>query len=86
MPDVSLSPPTCEPILCPDHPASPAEAVDRAPGADECDILNDDVMIEVAPDRPCATIRVKPVYAGRSTPIPQVTAPALPTNRRSMTL
>jgi hypothetical protein len=70
MADASLSPPACEPIIGPDHPTSPAEAVDRAPAADEWDILNDDVMIEVAPDRPCGTIRVKLVYAGRSAPIP----------------
>jgi hypothetical protein len=70
MADASFSPPACEPIIGPDHPAPPAEVVDRAPAADEWDILNDDVMIEVAPDRPCGTIRVKLVYAGRSTPIP----------------
>jgi hypothetical protein len=37
---------------------------------EEMGILNDDVMIDVAPDRPCGMIRVKLVYAGRSTPIP----------------
>jgi hypothetical protein len=37
---------------------------------EEMDNLNDDVMIAVAPDRPCGTIRVKLVYAGRSKPIP----------------
>jgi hypothetical protein len=36
----------------------------------EPDVVNDDVMIDEAPDRPCGTIRVKLVYAGRSTPIP----------------
>ncbi len=70
MADASLSPPACEPIICSDHPTSPVNAVNRAPAADEWDILNDDVMIEVAPERPCGTIRVKLVYAGRSTPIP----------------
>ena len=70
MADASLSPPACEPIICPDHPTPPAEPVNRMPAADEWEILNDDVMIEVAPERPCGTIRVKLVYAGRSTPIP----------------
>lgn len=36
----------------------------------ETEILTDDVLIEVAPDRPCGTIPVKLVYAGRSVPIP----------------
>jgi hypothetical protein len=36
----------------------------------ETEMLNDDVLIDVAPDRPCGTIRVKLVYAGRSVPIP----------------
>jgi hypothetical protein len=49
--------------------------LETAPGeatltAEEMGILNDDVMIDVAPDRPCGTIRVKLVYAGRSLPIP----------------
>jgi hypothetical protein len=46
---------------------TPAEA---PPSADEVDILNDDVLIVASPERPCGTIRVKLVYAGRSTPIP----------------
>jgi hypothetical protein len=41
-----------------------------APAADGIDILNDEVMIEVAPDRPCGTIRVRLEAVGRSTPIP----------------
>ena len=36
----------------------------------EADVLNDDVMIEIAPDRPCGTIRVKLAHEGRSLPIP----------------
>ena len=36
----------------------------------ELDVLNDDVMIEVAPERPGGTIRVTLAYEGRSTPIP----------------
>jgi hypothetical protein len=67
MADASLSPPAYEPILHPDRPARPVEI---APTADEPDLLNDDVMIQTAPDRPCGTIRVKLVYAGRSAPIP----------------
>jgi hypothetical protein len=44
--------------------------IEVTPTAEEMDILNDDVMIVVAPDRPCGTIRVRLVYAGRSEPIP----------------
>jgi hypothetical protein len=40
------------------------------PPVQELDVLNDDVMIEVAPNRPCGSIRVKLVYDGRSLPIP----------------
>jgi hypothetical protein len=47
--------------------AAPAEAT---LAGEEMGILNDDVMIDVAPDRPSGTIRVKLVYAGRSLPIP----------------
>ena len=47
--------------------AAPVEATRMAA---EMGILNDDVMIDVAPDRPSGTIRVKLVYAGRSLPIP----------------
>jgi hypothetical protein len=59
-----------EPIGRPDHPSPGVAAVEMSPTADELDILNDDVLIEVAPDRPCGTIRVQLVCAGRSTPIP----------------
>lgn len=38
--------------------------------AEEMAILNDDVMIESPPVRASGTIRVRLVYAGRSTPIP----------------
>jgi hypothetical protein len=44
--------------------------IERSSPTDEMDVLNDDVMIETDPDRPCGTIRVKLVYDGRSTPIP----------------
>jgi hypothetical protein len=53
--------------LPPPLEAAPVEATRMA---EEMGILNDDVMIDVAPDRPCGTIRVKLVYAGRSRPIP----------------
>jgi hypothetical protein len=36
----------------------------------EMDVMNDDVMIEVAPERPRGTIRVRLIQAGRSSPIP----------------
>ena len=51
---------------------NPPEAVpvEALPSAEELGILNDEVMIDVAPDRPCGTIRVKLVYTGRSMPIP----------------
>jgi hypothetical protein len=32
-------------------------------------VLNDEVMIENAPDRPAGTIRVRLAYAGASTPL-----------------
>jgi hypothetical protein len=48
----------------------PIGPVESLPAADEMPILNDDVMIDVAPHRPSGTIRVKLVYAGRSTPTP----------------
>jgi hypothetical protein len=47
-----------------------AAPVEPAMTAEEMGILNDDVMIDLAPDRPCGTIRLKLVYAGRSLPIP----------------
>jgi hypothetical protein len=49
-------PPECEPI-------------ELAPAVEEMRVLNDEVMIEIAPDRPSGTIRVRLAYAGRSTPI-----------------
>jgi hypothetical protein len=55
-------------IKLPDLPE--VRVVEASTAHGETDILNDDVMIDVAPDRPCGTIRVKLVYAGRSTPIP----------------
>ena len=65
-----VSPMACAPIRSPDHPETAVAPVQTSSTADELDILNDDVLIEVAPDRPCGTIRVKLVHAGRSTPIP----------------
>jgi hypothetical protein len=53
-----------------DSPAPAAVPVETSPTAGEMDILNDEVMIRAAPDRPTGTIRVKLIYAGRSTPIP----------------
>ncbi len=50
------------------HPAED-EAIEVAPPVEEMGVLNDEVMIEIAPDRPCGTIRVRLAYAGRSTPI-----------------
>jgi hypothetical protein len=47
-----------------------AAPVEPPQAAEEMAILNDDVMIDIAPDRPCGKIRVKLVYGGRSTPIP----------------
>ena len=64
------SPLACESMTGPVHPAPVMTPAEASPSADELDILNDDVLIEVSPDRPCGTIRVKLVYAGRSTPIP----------------
>jgi len=45
-------------------------SVEASSTSEETDILNQDVMIDLVPDRPCGTIRVKLVYTGRSTPIP----------------
>jgi hypothetical protein len=59
---------TCDSINLP-NPREVALAK-ASPIAEELDILNDDVMIDVASDRPRGTIRVKLVYVGRSTPIP----------------
>ena len=48
-------------------PFQPSEV---PPAPDKMGVLDDKVMIEFAPDRPCGTMRVRLVYAGRSTPIP----------------
>ncbi len=39
------------------------------PAVEEMGVLNDEVLIENPPERPCGTIRVTLVYDGRSTPI-----------------
>ena len=65
-----VSPLACESMTGPVHPAPAMTPAEAPPSADEVDILNDDVLIEASPERPCGTIRVKLVYAGRSTPIP----------------
>jgi hypothetical protein len=44
--------------------------IEVPPTAEEIGVLNDEVMIEIAPDRPCGTIRVRLAYAGPSTPLP----------------
>ena len=44
--------------------------IDGRPAVDETGVLNDEVMIEIAPDRPSGTIRVRLAYAGRSAPLP----------------
>jgi hypothetical protein len=64
------SPLACDAMTGPVHPTPVRTPAEASPSADELDILNDNVLIEVSPDRPCGTIRVKLVYAGRSTPIP----------------
>ena len=48
----------------PSHAAEgePIEAKDTA-------VLNDEVMIKIAPDRPSGTIRVRLAYAGPSMPL-----------------
>jgi hypothetical protein len=46
------------------------EPIEARPATeDTAAMLNDDVMIEIAPDRPCGTIRVRLVYAGPSMPL-----------------
>ena len=65
-----VSPMAYDPISPPAHPATAVAPARTSPMADELDLLNDDVLIEVAPDRPCGTIRVKLVHAGRSMPLP----------------
>ena len=66
MPEIPQS--TCDAIDLLDPPTG--EAVKAAPAVEQTGLLNDDVIIDLAPDRPNGTIRVKLVYAGRSTPIP----------------
>jgi hypothetical protein len=54
------------------EPSGPTEVPAAAlPAADDgTDVLPDEVMIEVPPARPSGRLRVKLVWAGRSTPIP----------------
>ena len=66
MPEISQS--TWDVVDLLDPPTG--EAVEASPAVEQTGVLNDDVMIDLAPDRPNGTIRVKLVYAGRSTPIP----------------
>jgi hypothetical protein len=46
-----------------------SESIEAQPGIDETAVLNDEVMIQIAPDRPRGTIRVKLAYAGPSMPL-----------------
>jgi hypothetical protein len=46
------------------------EPIDVQSAVDEVGVLNDEVMIEIAPDRPSGTIQVRLKYAGRSAPLP----------------
>lgn len=63
-----ISPFTQDAIKLPVPPgATPATP---SPAVEEPVILNDEVLIDIAPARPCGTIRVRFVNAGRSTPIP----------------
>ena len=64
------TPMACAPLSSPDHPPTAVAAVPSSPAVDEVDILNDDVLIAIAPARPSGTIRVRLVPAGRSTPLP----------------
>ena len=50
--------------------SSEVAPVEILPPAEDPSILNDDVMIDVAPARPGGTIRVELAYSGRSMPIP----------------
>jgi hypothetical protein len=54
--------------LKPFHPSDDGPT-ELQPASDALGAFDDKVMIEIAPDRPCGTIRVKLVYTGRSTPI-----------------
>ncbi len=60
------------------RPTSPeSTAIEVSRSDEDQGILDDDVMIDVAPDRPFGTIRVKLVYAGRSTPLrPTILGPS----------
>jgi hypothetical protein len=51
------------------HPAE-GEPIEAGPAIENMtDMLNDEVMIEIAPERPCGTIRVRLAYAGPSVPL-----------------
>ena len=58
---------TREPIKL-SHPAE-NESIEAQPAVDETAVLNDEVMIEIAPDRPRGTIRVRLAYAGPIIPL-----------------
>jgi hypothetical protein len=45
------------------------EPIEPQPSIDETAVLNDEVMIQITPDRPRGTIRVRLAYAGRSVPL-----------------
>ena len=45
------------------------EPIEAPPAVEDTALLNDEVMIEIAPDRPCGTIRVRLAYAGPSMPL-----------------
>ncbi len=45
------------------------EPIEAPPAIEDRALLNDEVMIEIAPDRPCGAIRVKLAYAGPSMPL-----------------
>jgi hypothetical protein len=62
-----ISPSTCDAIDLFDPPTG--ESVKASPAVEQMGVLNDDVMIDLAPDRPNGTIHVKLVYTGRSTSI-----------------
>jgi hypothetical protein len=66
MPDIS--PFTEDAIKLPDP--SSVSPVPASPAIEDAVILNDEVLIDVAPDRPGGKIRVRFVHAGRSIPIP----------------
>jgi hypothetical protein len=46
------------------------EPIEGRPATEDTAGLNDEVMVEIAPDRPCGTVRVRLAYAGPSTPLP----------------